>query len=730
MKKILTFLFISLFAASRAQVCNSSGDLMIFTNYDGGTLTINVDQNIPNLKIGVCSYEAIRIVLTGAFVSNVVAVRYAGYNGTNNTGCGSPSIPTTTIVGAPGTAATSTVFAPSSPLANSNGYGSIICGYSCSNNTNQGGCNTVDQIEAYFLGYFTGSSLFAHKVQYGCWTGTQSVSVGGTCCPPVSVLPGGIAGSQTICQGQIPAPFTSTAAASAGTAAVSYTWQMSFTSPSSGYTSIFSANTTTFAAGTVGQTTYYRRAASSGTGSPVYSNVITIVALAAPSMIFGPPNAGICPNGSVAINVVGASTFTWLPSGSNSQTLVVNAPGVYTVTGTTAQGCTATATKSVSAFPSPQISVSGPTAVCNNSAANWTASGASTYTWLPGNLVTQVLNIPTVTAGGTHTVYGLDANGCPGFTTFPYGLLPTPFVVAISSNPMPCIGDTLTLTASGAISYTWNPGNLSGTTVSLVAQSPIIFTITGMGANGCTNKTTLSLAPDPVPALTLSVMTQPVCSGRTATLTANGPFTSFYWSPGALTGAQVTFTPSQSVVYTVTAFGSCVVTNTLGVQVVPSPTLIVTSVRPDICKGEKSSLSVTGANTYMWSTPTSTSAATSITVTPAATTIYTVSGSTGNGCDSQKNYTVNVSGCTALDEVSVSKAGIEVYPNPNTGSFVLRAGGRQEYSIVNSIGQLIMRGVLVKESQFSANVTGLTPGIYFVILPDHPAMTRKIIVEN
>src|SRR6185436_6148800 len=97
--------------------------------------------------------------------------------------------------------------------SNSNGYGSIICGYSCNNNTNQGGCNTVDQIEAYFLGYFSGSTLYAHKVQYGCWTGTQSVSVGGNCCPPPVVYPGTVSGSQTLCAGTAPASLQSTASA-------------------------------------------------------------------------------------------------------------------------------------------------------------------------------------------------------------------------------------------------------------------------------------------------------------------------------------------------------------------------------------------------------------------------------------------------------------------------------------------------------------------------------------
>ena len=47
-------------------ICNPIGNLAVFSNYDGGILTINVDQNIPNLKIGICTYEPIQVSFTGA----------------------------------------------------------------------------------------------------------------------------------------------------------------------------------------------------------------------------------------------------------------------------------------------------------------------------------------------------------------------------------------------------------------------------------------------------------------------------------------------------------------------------------------------------------------------------------------------------------------------------------------------------------------------------------------
>lgn len=173
-------LLISAFTFAQT-ICNPSGNLVIYANYDGGTLNINVDQNIPNLKIGIVSYEAVSVTISGAFASNLTGIAYAGYNNSPNTNC-SPSIATTTFSGI-GSATSNIAFLPPATLANPYGYTSIDCAYSCSITTSQGGCNTIDQVENYFLTYFPGSSIFSTTAQYGCWSATEVVSSGGNCCP-------------------------------------------------------------------------------------------------------------------------------------------------------------------------------------------------------------------------------------------------------------------------------------------------------------------------------------------------------------------------------------------------------------------------------------------------------------------------------------------------------------------------------------------------------------------
>ena len=83
------------------QVCNTSGNLVVFSNYDGGVLNINVDADIADLRIGICTYEPVQVNISGAFAGNITQVLYAGFNSVqNNNNCGIGNFPTS-ISGVP-----------------------------------------------------------------------------------------------------------------------------------------------------------------------------------------------------------------------------------------------------------------------------------------------------------------------------------------------------------------------------------------------------------------------------------------------------------------------------------------------------------------------------------------------------------------------------------------------------------------------------------------------------
>ncbi len=222
---LLSAVFILASYFSQAQLlCSPNGNIILYTNYDGGVLNINVDVNMPNIKIGIVTYEAVEVNLTGAYVNNVTAIQYAGYN-SNNNNCGGPVVPTTVINGAPVGVTPVILYSPASPLANANGNPNIICGYSCDTNVNQGGCNTVDQINAYFMGIWPGSLIRFHKIQYACWTNSpQILSGAGNCCliPAGNPLQLSTQITQPSCNGNCDG--SAMAIASGGTPPYTYQW--------------------------------------------------------------------------------------------------------------------------------------------------------------------------------------------------------------------------------------------------------------------------------------------------------------------------------------------------------------------------------------------------------------------------------------------------------------------------------------------------------------------------
>src|SRR5204862_2934084 len=87
-----------------------------------------------------------------------------------------------------------------------------------------------------------------------------------------------------------------------------------------------------------------------------------------------------------------------------------------------------------------------------------------------------------------------------------------------------CTGQSTTLTASGANTYTWSPStSLSATTGSSVTANPnatTTYTIVG-DLNGCTGSTQVTVTVNPIPVVTVTTP-DPICSGQSVTLTANG----------------------------------------------------------------------------------------------------------------------------------------------------------------------------------------------------------------
>jgi gliding motility-associated-like protein len=93
----------------------------------------------------------------------------------------------------------------------------------------------------------------------------------------------------------------------------------------------------------------------------------------------------ICPDDEIALNVTGGnfSSFNWSPSGTGNP-LIVTTGGVYTVTTTDVNGCTAKASFTMTNKPVPDVSVSpGDTLVPIGLPLQFRVTGGETYSWEP-----------------------------------------------------------------------------------------------------------------------------------------------------------------------------------------------------------------------------------------------------------------------------------------------------------------------------------------------------------
>ncbi|MBS1637210.1 MAG: gliding motility-associated C-terminal domain-containing protein [Bacteroidetes bacterium] len=317
------------------------------------------------------------------------------------------------------------------------------------------------------------------------------------------------------------------------------------------------------------------------------------------------------------------------------------------------QPCPITQTVTITQPPAVTVSVSSNTLICPGQSTTLTAGGASTYTWSPAATLSSA-NGATVTANPSaltvYTVTGADAGGCTATNTVQVDMLGNISLTVSPASTTICPSATVTLSASGANSYTWAPAaSLSAANTATVSASPAattVYTITG-DSNGCTGTGTINVVVTNTLSITATAVSPTVCPTANTQISASGA-TNYTWSPAtdlsSSSGATVTCTPTASNQYTVLgASGTCTATATVNITLANTPT-VTTSASPTICSGSNAALTANGANTYTWSPTTGLSSSTggNITAGPGTTTTYTVTGSSAQGCTSNTVVTVNV----------------------------------------------------------------------------------------
>ena len=207
-------------------------------------------------------------------------------------------------------------------------------------------------------------------------------------------------------------------------------------------------------------------------------------------------NVSVCQGSSTIVTIMNGWDYSWNPSAgisSINNNTVAASPTVtttYTVTGTNICGTSYGIIK-ISLFNLPTVFVSSNVSICPGQSTLLFAFGAANYMWQPS---IGLLAASSVTASPlsttTYTLTGTDMNGCTDTAkvTVAVGNYFPP-LVAISPDVSICPGQSVELSATGAITFMWSPAIAvtasDGSSANTSPSSTITYTVTGIDTSGC-----------------------------------------------------------------------------------------------------------------------------------------------------------------------------------------------------------------------------------------------------
>jgi len=392
------------------------------------------------------------------------------------------------------------------------------------------------------------------------------------------------------------------------------------------------------------------------------------------------PNQLVCQGSVAPLTASGGINYTWSPAAYLSSTTganVIASPttiGVYnyTVSVTSANGCYSYAGVAVTVVTSLTANAGSDMTICSGTNLTLNGSGGQSYNWSPSTGLINPTNYTTtftITASGTYN-YTLTASSgsCTPSTD---GIM-----ITVNPNPLPtlsgfsnatvCLGNSTSITVTGATSYTWSPSKgLNTVTGQTVIASPTVstpYSVTGSDNNGCNRTSTvlISVSVNPLPTLIVSPASITLCTGNSTMLSAIGTSAatpiSYLWQPG--TGLSnpavpvVTASPTATMSYTVTGTdqNGCYKMATTNISLVSLP-IISVSGNETICSGNRATLTASGATTYTWLPVTVPANGQTVTTSPISSTItYTVTGKDQNGCTNTANIEITPSAIIATSD--------------------------------------------------------------------------------
>lgn len=380
----------------------------------------------------------------------------------------------------------------------------------------------------------------------------------------------------------------------------------------------------------VGTTIYYVTETLDNCESAASSIIITVNSL--PEVQATADNTAVCAGESVTLSGTGAATYVWDQGVLDGESFTPEATTTYTVTGTSTEGCSSSDQITITVMELPEVTASASaTTICAGESVTLSGSGALTYAWDQG-VENGVAFTPVQTT--TYTVIGTDSGGCSASAEITI-TVQSASVEASTSSESICLGESVTLSGSGALSYSWSDEVTDGVPFSPTETKT--YTLTGTGENGCTATDEITVVVNTPPTAVANASSTTVCSGEEIILTGTGAST-YAWDQNVINGEAFTIESTTTFMVTGTDANGCSSTDLITITVNEAPQISATASAGEICAGEEVTLNGSGGATYEWDN----GITDGVPFAPTQTTTYTVAGTDDNGCTGTTQITITV----------------------------------------------------------------------------------------